>query len=159
MPDERPYRAAPPDARRLGWNETRAGRATELTRERRAEATSREVVPIVVASTALVVAFGALSMVAQGLSIALAAGVAATWPLSVERIHIDEHGLVWRDRLFGSRLRLPLERVLPRIVDQEGERALLIGSGGSWHLLASGDPGDVDELARLVAAAVARARS
>src|SRR5690606_6669103 len=99
--DERPYRVPPPDARRLGWTETRIGRATELTRDRRSAETARDLAPLVVGSGALALAFATISPLTQALSAALAAGVVATWPRSTERIRIDERGLVWRDRLLG----------------------------------------------------------
>ena len=154
MVDERPYRVPPPDARRLGWTETRIGRATELTRERCSAGSSRELAPLVVGAGAFALTFGSLAPLTQALSAAIAAGVVVTWPLSTERIRIDARGLVWRDRLCGARLRVPLERVLLRVAG----RRLLLGSRTSLHVIAHGDVGDLEELSRVIVAAVERAR-
>lgn len=160
--DAAPYRTPAAAVDDLGWASIEQGtRRTIFARDRTSEASTRKVLgpALVLASLALRFTGGVSSGLVLGLASVLAVGIAASWPISRETIVVDADGLTWKDRVLGLRARFALGRIRVRVQDvpRSSERAVSIGDGNLWQLVARGEPRSADELAVRLRGALARA--
>lgn len=154
-----PYRAPPPDATSLGWIESRESRATTFVRQRGGALGAAAVLPLVIFARIMVGPIEQLSVFGWSVGIVLVLGVIAMWPLSRERICIDERGMRWRDRLLGHHARVPLDRLVVRVSSTGRRSSVAMGDGRASWRVAVGDAPAVEALAHALNAAIERARS
>lgn len=116
-------------------------------------------VPLLVLARLLFGGSPELGPVTWTVATALVIGAIAFWPSSIEVVSVGERELRWRDRLLGSRARIPIDRVVVRVLGDERRSALWVGDGRVNFRMTIGPRAAVDGLAGALRVAVDRARA
>lgn len=157
MSDEGPLRRAPGDARGTGWKLVRQeGPSTRFERPgRRDGARLLLIFPAVISVTCVAWMLGVEMMLSIG---ALFIVVLALWPRRVEQLDVRPRRFIWRDRLFGARVRVRPPDVGFSLRPMEDQAALVMIARRTEHLLADGTSEDVQAFLEELHDAIERAQ-